>query len=405
MRTNLGLFLMASYQMRTRFCPYLLLISLFIVLLATPQNARAHKVSAASMIVHLNTEDERNFKISVQLDVESSGDQALDDQIGPEDAGRAFVETNLAVLIDEKEQPLQLTTEIINQSDADTPVELQRLSVLVNWIGELPKNGKSFSVYLKPTSEMSIVMVTVKNGVPERRLQAIYADEYSRSENIEPIVKGNPFDQPSAEASAPITVTEVAPVHRNSAGFAKFLKLGARASLYKTFLPLALLLSIILLRGSLKSLILPITWFLVAHSIGISLAAMGLTPLFPWSLSICAGLLVCLSIDNLFSFKFRWWRFVAAAVGGFLLGLVISQSSAFTQLGEVPVGLKFFIPFQLGLIVVFLLASFLFGILVNRCARFPFFRKYIVIPLSIVTAGIGVFLLLGAQPGIDQWLK
>jgi len=389
--------------MRTRFFFYLLIN--FIVIILTTRDAMAHKVSAASMIVYLNTEEERNFRVSVQMEVESSGDPALDDEVSPEDAGRAFVENNLSVLIDEKEQARQLTSEIVNQSDPETPAELQRLSVLVNWLGELPKDGKSFSIYLKPTSEMSIVMVTVKNGVPARRLQAIYADEYSRSENIEPIVKGNPFDQPSGETSPPVSKAGESPVQRGSDGFSKFVKLGARFSLYKTFLPLAFLFSLILLRGSLKSLFLPLSWFLVAHGIGISLAAMGLLPLFHGSLPICSFLMILLSIDNLVSFKFRWWRFAVAAIGGFFLGMVIVQSSGFTQLGGIPVTLKFLIPFQLGLIGVFLLSSLLFGTLANRFSRLPFFRKYIVVPLSVIIAGVGTFLLLANQSGFDQWFK
>jgi hypothetical protein len=392
--------------MRVRLFPQLLIISFVIILLITPQNTQAHKVSAASMITYLNTEEERTFKVAVQMEVESSGDTALDDEVTPAEAGRTFVENNLSVLIDEKEQPLHLTTEIINESDANTPKELQRLSVLVNWTGVLPPDGKSLAIYLKPTSEMSIVMVTVRNGVPARRLQVIYADEYSRAENIEPIVKGNPFDQPPPETTtADPTATEPAPDNQNASGFANFLRLGARASLYKTFLPLAFLFSLILLRGSFKSLLPPLAWFLVAHICGILLAAMGWLPLVSWALTTCAGLMLLLSIDNLFSFKFRWWRLVAASVGGFLLGLVIAQSSSFTQLGVVPLNLKSLIPFLLGLIGAFLFAALLFGGLVTLYSRFPFFRQYLVIPLSIVTAGIGVFLLLTSLPAINQWFN
>ena len=123
---------------------------------------RAHKVSTASLILYLDTEKERTYRIEMAMEVESSGDAATDDEIGPEDAARAFSENYLMVLIDEKEQLLKIETELASQSDPETPEELQKLAVIVTIKGILPDDAKEFALFLRETSPVSIVIATVE---------------------------------------------------------------------------------------------------------------------------------------------------------------------------------------------------------------------------------------------------
>ena len=79
---------MTISQTKTRFSFQVQLIFFFLTILIGSSTVQAHKVSSASIILYLNTEDERTFTVSTQIEVESSGDAALDDEIGPEEAAR-----------------------------------------------------------------------------------------------------------------------------------------------------------------------------------------------------------------------------------------------------------------------------------------------------------------------------
>ncbi|MDF1751652.1 MAG: hypothetical protein P1U89_02635 [Verrucomicrobiales bacterium] len=366
--------------------------------------AYAHKVSSASLILYLETEEERTFQVSTQMEVESSGDAALDDEIGPEEAARTFVETQLMVLIDEQEQPHNIKTELINESDEDTPEELQKISVLVTWNGTLPSNGKEISLYLKETSEMSIVIATVKNGIPARRLQVMFAGEYSRGENIEPLVKGNPFD--AAEAADAKSATPAAePVNETvtePSDTTRYIKTGMAAARQHMFLPVALLLALILLKGSFRALIYPFILFLIAHSIGISLAAGALIPLYPWAIWVPIITLFALSIDNLFSFKFRWWRYVFGIAGGFFLGNTIAQGGVMLMLGGSPIPIGKLAPFLIGFDTILLATALALGILIAIFGRQAYFRLAVVIPLSILCAGLAISQMIQHYPVITS---
>ena len=305
----------------------------FWTLLAEP--VRAHKVSSASLILYIDTEEERSYRISIAMEVESSGDAALDDEIGPEDAARAFAENYLAVLIDEKEQSKTITTELVNTSDPGTPKELQRLSVLVEWKDSLPPEGKELALFLKETSEMSIVMATVKNGITGRRLQVLFAGEYSKAVNVEPLMKGNPFEE-AARTEVPKEEVEnpAVPPESSSPRAGGRLLLGAKATLETFGLALCLLIALLLLSDTSQIAARAFAVFLVSFSVGLSLAGFALMPHFPRALPVVAVAVLLLSLENLFAEKFLWWRYLPGAVGAFFLGNHVIESGSFHRLGS-----------------------------------------------------------------------
>ena len=84
--------------------------------LAFSSSVFAHKVSSVSLITHLDTE-EGSYLLDAAMAVIPSEEQALNDQISPEDAARQFAEEYLVILFDELEQTPELTIERINTSD------------------------------------------------------------------------------------------------------------------------------------------------------------------------------------------------------------------------------------------------------------------------------------------------
>ncbi|MDF1814607.1 MAG: hypothetical protein P1V20_20545 [Verrucomicrobiales bacterium] len=370
--------------------------------------AYGHKVASASLILYLNTEDERTFSVSTQMEVESSGDPSLDDEISPEMAAKTFVENQLLLLIDEKEQPHNLTTELVSETDEDTPEELQRLSVLVTWNGKLPDDGKELSLFLKETSEMSIVIATVKNGTPARRLQVMFAGEYSRAENIEPILKGDPFDKENSQTEETSTSDKEPEEDAGESpenAMVAAIKSGAAAMLYQSLLPLILVLSFVILKGTLRALAVPFVIFLISESLGIALTSRGVIPAYPWSLTVCVGVLFLLSCDNMFSFKFRLWRYLAGIAGGFFLGNAISQSGYLLQLGGSPTEARVLLFFQLGYNAINLIAILAMGTVITLFSRYSLFRTVFVIPISIAAAGLAVFLYLQGNTQIEELLR
>ncbi len=164
----------------------LALAATFLCLLSTGV-ANAHKVSAASVVIFLDTEQEvPGYRLSLAMEVESSGDEVLDDQISPEDAARIFVEQHLQLIIDDEEQPQDLKVTLESQSDEGTPEELQKMAAVVEWKAPLPEGAEKLWLFLKETADLSIVIATVRNGKTERRMQVLFPGEISRVAALQP---------------------------------------------------------------------------------------------------------------------------------------------------------------------------------------------------------------------------
>ena len=75
-------------------------IALLLVLFLT-ERGQSHQVSSVSLISHLDTE-KRTYLLDAAMEVVPSIDQAVNDQISPEDAAREFAKEYLEILFDEK---------------------------------------------------------------------------------------------------------------------------------------------------------------------------------------------------------------------------------------------------------------------------------------------------------------
>lgn len=375
------------------------LLALFAVTCSFLPEARAHKVSSASVVLETETESDRFFRVSVAMEVESSGDAQIDDEIGPDEAARIFVEHNLHVLIDDQDQPKDLSIEIVNQSDEETPKELQRLSVIVEWKGTLPPDGKELALFLDETSEMSVVLATVKNGVTARRMQVMFAGEFSRAENIEPLVEGNPFDQGKGEkekkgdATEPGTKTVTEAEGKDSV-LSSAYSAGLTVASIKMALPVILLIALLVGGATIRQLGFIFAAFAVALSIGFSLSAFAMLPPISWMGLACVILLFTTACGSLVGLFPRFWSLLAAIPSGITLGTWLVFNGPFPELGRPPVDAQTACGFLGGLVsihAVVLIAA----ILLTRLFPEPdIFRKFVTIPFSIAIAGIALFLFI-----------
>ena len=378
---------------------------------ATPLSA--HKVSSASLILYINTEDERTYRVSIATEVASSGDAALDDEIGPEEAARMFAENNLLVLIDEKEQEKKITTELVNESDADTPEELQQLAVLVEWKAALPPDGTELALFLKETSEMSIVMATVKNGVTGRRLQVLFPGEYSKGENVEPLVKGDPFAEENKAGNGTGKTTKGAGGNTDTAGpgasetnatpkreadngdsspaESRFWKGSAALVRHFAFAMCVLLSGMMMCRTS-AVLARALSVFLAAQFLGFLLASTGTVPVFSWSAAAAGGAVIFLAASNLFAAQFKAWRYAVNAIGAFFLGILMAGGRGYHGAGAGPGD---WLPYEAGFLAAAVAVSLAASVVLLPMGRFLWFKRIAVVPFSVFAAGVALYLIAG----------
>jgi HupE / UreJ protein len=171
-----------------------------------------------------------------------------------------------------------------------------------------------------------------------------------------------------------------------------YLQLG-----YTHILPLGIdhilfVLSLFLLNPTLKPILMQATAFTVAHTITLGLAMYGvIKPPTNIVEPIIALSILYVALENIFSPRLK-----ASRIGiVFLFGLVhgMGFASALTELG-LPKNayfsslIMFNIGVELGQITVILAAYFLLGKIFGKK---PYYRKWIVIPLSILIASIALF--------------
>jgi HupE / UreJ protein len=185
------------------------------------------------------------------------------------------------------------------------------------------------------------------------------------------------------EGLSKLSKTEVASIYLQL-GFTHILPLGLDHILF--------VLSLFLLNPTLKPILMQATAFTVAHTITLGLAMYGvIKPPTNIVEPIIALSILYVALENIFSPRLK-----ASRIGiVFLFGLIhgMGFASALTELG-LPKNayfsslIMFNIGVELGQITVILGAYFL---LAKIFGNKPYYRKWIVIPLSVIIACIAMF--------------
>lgn len=368
----------------------------------------AHQVSSVSLVSRLDTE-ERTYHLDIAMEVIPSAEQALNDQISPEDAAREFAVEYLNVLFDEMEVTPELEISIEKTSDEETPEALQRKQVLVNLRGTFLEGTKEFLLYLDPTCPMAVIMVVIKDEKPSRRMQVVLAGEYSRPVNIQPILEGDPFtaaekamaeergkgdgmpgisERPEVEA---VPLSEI--LSKNTpcpfrTGWSSFYT--------ASWLPPLLLIAILLLTMKGKSVFHQLAVLLIAQGMTIALAAWQITPVLSWSLIAAAVVLIILSLEAVFHHELKWWRLIVVALGGSAAGQLIASTPEFFEFfgGSGEVSLKEVILFLLGTEVAFFAVGLVAAAILFFLSRKSWYRRAVVQPLATVITAYALFLLV-----------
>ncbi|HSZ84425.1 MAG TPA: HupE/UreJ family protein [Puia sp.] len=192
-------------------------------------------------------------------------------------------------------------------------------------------------------------------------------------------------------ASAHVIVGELEKMSKTDAAII-YLEIGYQHILPQGFDHILFVLSLFLLSPKLKPVLFQATAFTVAHSVTLGLAMYHvITPPTQIIEPLIAISIVYVALENIFSPKLK-----ASRIGVvFLFGLVhgMGFAGALGQLG-LPQShyllalVMFNIGVELGQITVILLAFFLFA---KWFGKKPYYRKFIVIPFSIIIALIASY--------------
>lgn len=353
--------------------------------------AEAHKVSAASVLVEIDTE-KQDYKVSAAMEVDPSEDQALNEQISPEDAARTFAEEFLTILFDKEEQKPKLIIHTETASDSETPPELQRKQVIVNLTGKLKKDARDFLLYIDANCPMAVVMVFIKDKQPARRMQVVLPGEFSRPFNIEPILEGDPFEKKEEAKKASNAETEAKPVTKGSEAEREGRKelspfmMGWKSFLGGTFLHFALLAAILLLGLKWRAIALQIVALVIGQSIGLYLINSSVIKAPGWLLPVLALGVIAFAVGAIFRKDMRLSRWFLVPVTGIacIQGMFLYPGGKFAG--------SDLLAFKSGFCVFQLLCAIIIAALLHFLSQQKWYRSGFVFPAAAILAGYGLYL-------------
>jgi hypothetical protein len=186
-----------------------------------------------------------------------------------------------------------------------------------------------------------------------------------------------------ADALVNLSKTEVASIYLQL-GFMHIIPLGLDHILF--------VLSLFLLNPKLKPILIQASAFTIAHTITLGLAMYNIIkPPANIVEPVIALSILYVALENIFSNKLRASRIGIVFIFGLIHGM--GFASVLTELG-LPKNayfsslIMFNIGVELGQIAVIAVAYFLIGKLFSQKS---YYKKYIVIPLSIITASIALY--------------
>jgi len=195
----------------------------------------------------------------------------------------------------------------------------------------------------------------------------------------------------SQQLFAHTVVGELEKMSKTKAGFL-YLFLGYRHIIPLGFDHILFILSLFLLNPKLKPLLWQATAFTVAHSITLSLTMFHVIVPSPKVIEpLIAISILYVALENIFVTKVRSTRIGVVFIFGLVHGM--GFASALGQLG-LPQNsyllslVMFNLGVELGQVTIILLAYFLIG---KWFGNKPYYRKYFVIPLSIIIACIAAY--------------
>ncbi|NNE90431.1 MAG: hypothetical protein HKN23_02185 [Verrucomicrobiales bacterium] len=355
------------------------LICLLFLLAAAP--VFAHKVTAVSGLTDLETK-EGTYRVELKMEVQPTGDPNIDDQISPEQAAQTFAEEVVVIYFDDSEQKPKIDTRVESMSDDQTPVELQRKAVFVGLSGKIPEGAGAFMLYVRETTDVSVIMLIRKDGKAERRFQVLYPGDFGRPVALEESGETAPE---AGETESGEEAAEAGPIDWVKTGFLIVLPDGTIHWIFAV--------SLLLLTLKLRPVIRQVAVFVVAHSLGLALVAFQVVDVALESSIVMMGLgIAYVGVETMMTENLKPWRLPALGVFGLFHGFALGKSPSFEAMlvaaGEdLAPTIGAGIGIELAFVVVWVAGLFVLRILTRQ----DWFRKQFVQPACAILTGAGLY--------------
>jgi hypothetical protein len=280
----------------------------------------------------------------------------------------------------------------VDPARAATAADRKHVFVVGRWSGPVPDGAQSYQVNVIGDSVVAVGHKVA--GQPVGRLIPQFTGMQSRPFTIPRVAAGAAADGDEQATAAVAEARAAAPSLEPGfwyyvyQGFLHILPMGLDHILF--------VLALFLLATRFKPLLIQVTMFTVAHSITLALAMLEVVrlPDKPVEVLIAASI-AFVAIENLFRDTLSKWRPMVI----FALGLVhgLGFAGAFKELlGGVPRGdwghfLSMLVGFNLGVELGQLAVIALAFLAVGWAWKKPWYRRAIVIPVSLVIAGFGLY--------------
>ena len=308
------------------------------------------------------------------------------------------MQKSLEVRINQSEWFLPPFSFEFEQKDAGELSE-EDILVFVRGFSRLPSEPiiQNYQIRALEGAQYDLVFSNSISGVPQRRVNVLWPGEESFVLDLSSLVSQAEFDkeEESEEAKTFETIEdkgeETPSEAEGSSTFVSFLRQG-----FVHVLPLGLdhilfVLGIFMLSRKFRPLILQVSVFTVAHTITLALATLGMVSApSDWVEPIIALSIAIVALENVFFPGYRPNRLLVVFVFGLIHGLGFAGAlSAFSlDPSSLAVGLfGFNLGVEFGQIAVLLLAfGATFWIREEKT-----YRKYVVIPGSLMIAAAGIY--------------
>ena len=255
------------------------------------------------------------------------------------------------------------------------------------------ESNASYQIRAKETAPLDLIFTNQINGIPHRRVNVLFPGEESFALPLPALVSqnqsteelsGDSLDNPPVKSDSNHTLSTLLSFARQ--GFLHVLPLGVDHILF--------VLGIFLLSRKWKPLLFQVSAFTLAHTLTLGMATVGWVSV-PSSIvePIIAGSIAFVALENIFFPKYHTRRLIIIFLFGLIHGL--GFAGALSDLSLDPtVLITSLIGFNLGVeggqLAVILLAF----IGVYRFKDEQKYRIGVVIPVSLVIAGLGIYWMI-----------
>ena len=255
------------------------------------------------------------------------------------------------------------------------------------------ETNATYQIKAKESAPLDLIFTNRLNGIPHRRVNVLFPGEESFALRLPPLKSLEHIsDDPVSDAPKLTNSEQNSYVDADTwSTFASFLRQG-----FLHVLPLGLdhilfVIGLFLLSRKFKVLIYQISIFTLAHTLTLGLATVGLISV-PSTIvePIIAASIAFVALENIFFPTYHPRRLIIVFVFGLIHGL--GFAGALSDLNLDPSILIFsLIGFNLGVEGGQLAVILLSFIGVYRFKNEDSYRKGIVIPLSFIIAGLGIY--------------